>query len=167
MWLIKLLTLIIIYSSFNNAIAANQLVYYEPTIAKLTGLIRLLKFPGPPNYESIKNGDANETSAYLILNKPINIALTPKIQIGNDTPENNIKMLQLIVLNNSDLRKILAGNHVSIIGTLSHALTGHHHARVLLTVKKVKVLSPQRNMNNKLDITNEDREFLQHEHLQT
>lgn len=52
------------------------------------------------------------------------------------------------------------GNRVHITGNLSAALTGHHHARILLEVNKVKVISTKNRISKKLNLTKEDQEFL-------
>lgn len=162
-----LFLMLLIFSSF--ALAKNQTVYYEPSLVELKGVIKDLKFPGPPNYESIKNGDADEIGAYLILNSPIDVMLPSKLKNDsndNDEPEENVKILQLAVENDSDWTKIKEGNYVQLSGTLFHCLTAHHHTRVLLWVEKVKVLSTQKASGIKLDISNEDQQFISHEHLQ-
>src|SRR3990167_2563798 len=166
MQLIKLLLLPIIVFISSPSIAKNQSVYFEPKVVELEGAIRTLKFPGSPNYESIKNGDADETGPYLILNNPIDIKLVPKMQIGNDEPEKNVKIIQLVVRHDNDWKNVKEGNYVHITGTLFHALTGHHHAMVLLWINKIKVFSTQKNINKKLNITKEDKQFLDHEYLQ-
>lgn len=159
MWFIRpLLLLTFFISSF--AMAKNQLVYFEPKYVELNGVIRTLQFAGPPNYESIKNGDKDETGPYLILNHPIDAQLIPKLQNDIDVPEKNVKLLQLVVENNDDWPKIKEGNYVRIIGTLFHAHTGHHHTRVLLMIKKLSVISKQKIISNHLDFTNEDKEFM-------
>jgi hypothetical protein len=142
------------------------LVYYEPKFVELTGVIKTLVFPGPPNFESIKNGDADETGPYLILNSPIDIDLVPAIKSDNDEPEKNVKILQIAVANDNDWKKVKEGNYVTIIGNLYHSFNGHHHARVLFMIKKIKVLSKLNVINNKLDITKEDRQYMKHEYLQ-
>lgn len=141
MQFIKLLLLIIFYLISQSSIVKNQLVYFEPKSVKLNGMIKMLTFPGPPNYESIKNGDADETGPYLILSNPIDIKLVPRVQIGNDEPEKNVKLIQLVVHHDNDWKKIKEGNYVDVTGTLFHALTGHHHARILLWINKINVLS--------------------------
>lgn len=167
MQLIKLLLLFIIIFTSSFSIAKNQLVYFEPKFVEINGVIKTLKFPGPPNYRSIKDGDADETGPYLILNNPIDVQLIPKLQSDNDEPEKNVKILQLVVQNDNDWGKVKEGNYVHIIGTLFHCFTGHHHARVLLMIKKIKVLSQQKiTGSNKLNITDEDRQFMSHEYLQ-
>lgn len=144
---------------------ANQTVYFEPKVVELDGTIVTLKFPGPPNYESIKNGDRDETGPYLILSNPIDIKLSLNVQTGNDEPAKNVKLIQLIILNDSDWDKVKEGNQAHITGTLSAALTGHHHARILLDAKKINVIS-KKTIINKLDVTADDLEFLENQNLQ-
>src|SRR3990167_9100760 len=105
MWLSRRIILLILFIP-SLVIAKNQVVYFEPTLVELSGVIKTLQFPGPPNYESIKKGDRDESGPYLILDNPIDIELTPKIQIGNDEPRQNVKLIQLIVHTNSDWKKI-------------------------------------------------------------
>lgn len=155
-----LLMFFILYVISPLAIAKNQLVYFEPKIVELSGIIRTLQFPGPPNFESIKNGDANETGPYLILDNPIDIKLIPKSHGDMNEPEKNVKILQLVVVNDNDWSKVKDGHYVHIIGTLFHGFTGHHHARILLRIKKIEVLSKQKISSKKLDITDEDRRYM-------
>ena len=162
----RFILLIIICMLSSLCMAKNRLVYYEPKVVNISGVIRTLKFPGPPNYESIQNGDADETGPYLILNKPIDIDLVPNVQIGNDELEKNVKLIQLAVHYDNDWPKVKEGNYVNITGTLFHALTWHHHARVLLMIEDIKVLSKQKIVNKKLNITNEDIQFLKSQYLQ-
>lgn len=163
---IKLLLLFIFFIS-PFAMANNQIVYFEPTDVTLTGDIITLTFPGPPNYESIKNGDKEETGPYLILTDPIDIKRQPNTQASIDEPQPNVKLLQLVVVNNDDWKHVKHGNHVSVTGTLSSAITGHHHARALLEIKKINVISKQNVDNKQLDtLTDEDKKFLRLQNLQ-
>lgn len=160
MWFIRFL---IFFSFFISsiAVAKNQLVYFEPKFVELNGVIRTLQFAGPPNYESVKNGDKDETGPYLILNHPIDVQLLPKLENDIDVPEKNVKLLQLVIENNNDWAKVKEGNYVHVIGTLFHAFTGHHHARVLLIIKKITVISKQKITDAKLDLTDEDKNFME------
>jgi len=157
-----LLLLMLIIPQFS---LANQTVYFEPRTVTLDGTVITLKFPGPPNYESIKSGDRDETGPYLILDNPIDIKLSSNAQMGNDEPTKNVKLIQLIILNDCDQDKVKEGNQVHITGTLSSALTGHHHARVLLDINKISVVS-KKTIINKLDVTANDLEFLENQNLQ-
>ena len=162
MLFIRLLLLLVFFIS-PNLIAQNKLVYFEPEHVELSGVIKNMQFAGPPNYESIKDGDKDETGPYLILNNPIDVQLAPKSRGDTDMPEKNVKLLQLAVPHKKDWKKIKEGNYAHITGTLFHAFTGHHHARVLLMIEKITVTSRQKIVTNKLDITDEDKEFLKRE----
>jgi hypothetical protein len=158
------LLLLILSLITDCAFASNQVVYFEPNIVKLEGNVRMLTFPGQPNYESIKHGDAEETDAYLILSKPIDIALYDATDIGNNAAVKNVKFIQLVVDREDDWKQIKEGNNVRIEGILFSALTGHHHARVLLRVNIVNVITKSEMMSKKLNITKEDRLFLKYQH---
>lgn len=123
--------------------AKNRLVYYEPVVTKLTGVVKVKTYPGPPNYESVENGDVAETCPYLILDKPIDVDLPPHIKTNEneiDEPVVNIKVVQLAVINNSELSKLKEGSRVIVTGTLFYWFTGHHHTKVLMAVKKTQKL---------------------------
>jgi len=104
---------------------------YDPAFQELSGKLVKQSFPGLPNYESIKNGDAAETGFYLLLAKPICTTGDPKD--GTAYPQKNIMSIQLVLDQKgySLLRKYL-GKSVTIRGTLFAAHTGHHHAKVLM-----------------------------------
>ena len=96
--------LLLLFYFMPFSVYSNQIMYYQPTPVTLSGSIITLTFPGPPNYESIKQGDKPEKGAYLILSSPIDIQLL-KGQTNNnviDEPQKNVKLLQLIVLNHRD-----------------------------------------------------------------
>jgi hypothetical protein len=67
--------------------------------------------------------------------------MTLNKQMGNDIPENNLTIIQLVLLNDEDWEKIESGDYVHIKGILFHAIWGHHHTRVLLRAKKIQILS--------------------------
>lgn len=158
----KILFLLLFFVSF--PCLGNTVVNFEPTNVSLKGTVITLTFAGPPNYESIKNGDKAETRPYLILSKPIDIKL-PKTEAKNaatNEPQTNVKLIQLIVVNKNDWQNLKKGNYVEVKGTLSSSLTGHHHARALLTINKINVLAKKK-ISNKLlnNITPEDKKYLE------
>ncbi|WP_454782623.1 DUF4431 domain-containing protein [Legionella sp. WA2022007384] len=145
------------------SLANNQTFYYEPNVVELTGIIKILKFPGPPNYTSTKDGDVEETGGYLQLDKPIDVEINPTLKKNNDNqPEKNVSLLQLVVTDKDQWNKIKEGNKVRITGTLFHAHTGHHHARVLINLKEIGVFANQTEHDHKLQLTPEDQPFLNH-----
>lgn len=165
----RLLLLLLFFISF-SANASNQVVSFEPAQITLKGDIIMLTFPGPPEFESIKKGDMAEKGPYLILSNPVDVQ-SPPTQMSNhtetDETQKNVKLIQLVVFNKNDWKRIKQGNKVLVTGTLFSAITGHHHARVLLKVKKIEVISKQKISDKALEhITVEDKQYLQQQHLQ-
>jgi hypothetical protein len=161
MWFIRLCILLFFFIS-PLSIAKNRTVYFEPKVSTLSGTIIILTFPGQPNYQNIEDGDAKETGAYLVLDEPVDVKLVQKIQMDNDEPENNVKMIQLAVQNDEDWKKLENGNHVRINGDLFRAIWGHHHTTVLINVKKIDVISKEKIVNNNLSVylTDDDMEAI-------
>jgi hypothetical protein len=126
--------------------AAISVVTYEPEVIEMAGRLDLQTFPGPPNFESIKGGDAIERHFYLKLNNPVDVL--PKgghPSVDNTEPETNVRVIQLAIDGDdktlwSRFRRIGEGGHVKITGTLFHRFTGHHHSRILLNVQKMEEL---------------------------
>jgi hypothetical protein len=128
------------YPSF----ASNQVLTYGPSVVELTGTLDLQTFPGPPNYESIKNGDEIERHFYLKLDNAVDVLPRgPSTEIENPEKERNVSVIQLSISEEDDklwnrFRKLGKGAHVKIQGTLFHRFTGHHHSRILMVVSKMQ-----------------------------
>jgi Domain of unknown function (DUF4431) len=110
---------------------------YDPDTVALTGTLRRQTFPGPPNYEDIKAGDAPETGFYLGLASPICTIASPDSANDNNGSLNGVQLVQL-VLDSAGYAHLgpRVGQSVTIAGTMFAAFTGHHHAPVLLRVTK-------------------------------
>lgn len=125
----------------------NPVVTYEPSIVELTGHLDLQTFPGPPNYESIKNGDEIERHFYLTLDAPVDVLPKEKHPtVDNPDPERNVKIMQLAINSEDEalwkrFRKAGKGGRIKVTGTLFHRFTGHHHSRILLSVQKMDPLN--------------------------
>lgn len=119
------------------AVAAETWVSYEPATVTLTGRISKQVFPGPPNYESVKKGDAPEVAWVLRLERPVSV----KARKGDDFNQTrrNVRDLQL-ALGPDDFKRYrnLLGKRVAVIGGLFGAHTGHHHTAVLMSVKRIQ-----------------------------
>lgn len=90
------------------------------------GHIKTQTFAGPPNYESIENGDMPETVKVIDLLSSICVVTSDPIDVIE------IKAIQL--LDQDSLLKGLADGKVMLTGQLFVAETGHHHTKVLLNV---------------------------------
>ena len=119
--------------------AAGECLKYEPEVVTLRGTIERQTFPGPPGYESIKDGDRKETYWFLRLDRPVcTVAATYE-----NRAYAGVKVVQLVFPyprreDGTDSAYVkyrpLFGHHVAAKGTLFGQITGHHFSRVLLSV---------------------------------
>jgi hypothetical protein len=133
---------ILLFSMSGIVFASNRQVHYEPATVELTGRLDLQTFPGPPNYESIESGDEIERHFYLDLIQPVDVVVMEKNNKSavNGDSFNAVKILQLVVTKDEQwarLRELGEGRDVTIKGTLFQRFTGHHHARVLLSIESI------------------------------
>lgn len=106
---------------------------YESATVTLTGVIVSRTYPGPPNYESIKDGDEPETYWLLALSYPICVNEKPSAFYE---AAKNVRRVQLVFSSEKAYKtyRPLLGKRVTATGTLYGAHTGHHKTPVLLTV---------------------------------
>lgn len=110
---------------------------YEPRTAELRGTIELQTFPGRPGYESIQNGDEVERGWYLRLKQPIEVQKNDKDTDPNASTEKNVRILQLAMKDDISAGQIPLKKEVCVSGHLFHAISGHHHTRVLIDVQRI------------------------------
>lgn len=112
-----------------------QCLDYEPAVVSLSGTLVRQIFPGPPNYKSVAHGDAAERVWILRLRKPICVNVADHFDIH----ENGQKQVQLVLEPERYKRfRNLVGKQVTVMGTLFHAHTAHHHKKLLLTATKMR-----------------------------
>ena len=112
---------------------------YERPV-QLTGNLIRKTFPGPPNFESVKQGDTPEVAWILHLDKPVCVKARPGDDF--DVAISRLQDLQLVLGNDHDYqrsRKFLA-RKVIVTGVLFGAHTGHHHTPALLDVKDIRLM---------------------------
>ena len=119
-----------------GASAKEPCLRYEPDVVELVGVVKRHTFPGPPNYESVTQGDAPERYWLLHLSQPLCVQPSDP---GDKTqsPEPEVKSLQIIIRDYKRVRLPL-GRRVRITGTLMHAVTGHHHTKVLIQASRIE-----------------------------
>lgn len=98
----------------------------------LKGLLIRMTYPGPPNYESIEDGDTPET--YFVLKPDI------PVSCATDSPQFGSKKLMQLVVKSTDYKKYqhLVGGKVTVAGILLYAETGHHHTPLMIEVKSLR-----------------------------
>jgi len=120
--------------------STSKCLRYEPEQVVLRGVIQRVTFPGPPNYESIANGDARETSWLLKLDHAACVEATENDAI--DVAYSGIRRVQLVLEGDEyEQQKNLVGRRVEAVGTLFGQHTGHHHTEVLLEVVELRAAS--------------------------
>lgn len=120
----------------------NKVYFYQPEKVTLSGKLFLKTFPGPPNYESIKRGDSPERGWYLKLDKKIDVIVNEKKRVPENSDDESEKAVDVIQLalpyegyeEYKRKKNFKVGARIKLSGTLFRRFTGHHHARVLLSV---------------------------------
>lgn len=134
-----LATGLFLIACFSSSAVAQKCLPYEPDVVSLTGRLHYSQvFPGPPNYESVKQGDRKETALLLTLMKRIcTVGTAPQ---SYNVSETNIRTIQLVVIESAHWKTVrrLMGKRVRITGALFHAHTGHHRTKVLSSVANIR-----------------------------
>ncbi|MBS1155879.1 MAG: uncharacterized protein H6R07_1803 [Proteobacteria bacterium] len=108
---------------------------YDPEKVTLYGKLVRETYPGPPNFESVKDGDEPETGYYVHLGKSICVRDKNNQELSS---YDHVRKVQLILSAEQykQLRPRL-GKQVTLGGMLWDGNTGHYHAPVGLKVKKI------------------------------
>jgi hypothetical protein len=111
--------------------AAERCLPYEPAVVELTGTLGREVFPGPPNYEDTTRGDRPEEGFYLHLARPICTGAA-----ADEEPRTGVGLIQVLLAESAyaTLTVPRGTDTVTLRGTLSGAVSGHHHAPLLLTL---------------------------------
>jgi hypothetical protein len=112
---------------------------YAPEVVMVVGTLTPKTFPGPPNYESIRNGDRAETDWLVELHSPVCVTEDKADPDLNPSQDRVIEMQLVLDPAAYKTYKRLIGRDVIVSGTLFGAHTGHHHTPVLVTVKSIEI----------------------------
>ncbi|MDR3410411.1 MAG: DUF4431 domain-containing protein [Formivibrio sp.] len=108
---------------------------YDPEKVNLQGKLVRETYPGPPNFESVKDGDEPETGYYLHLGKSICVRDKNNQELSSYDHVKNVQLI-LSAKQYKQLRPRL-GKQVTLGGMLWDGNTGHYHAPVGFKVKKL------------------------------
>ena len=105
-----------------------------------TGTVSRETFPGPPNYESIDDGDTPETYWILTIRTPQ--CVTAEF-MESDAPYEVAKSTKRFQLAFEDAsiyksQKNLVENGAIVEGQLFAGYSGHHHTKALILVKSIE-----------------------------
>ena len=112
--------------------SAAQCLKYWPDVVTLTGVVKLRTFYGPPGYGEDPAHDSRETQALLALDRSLCV-LRGHDDEGLDVPESGQKFVTLVPGREVGFDEY-RGKHISVRGTLFHAISGHHHTPILIVV---------------------------------
>jgi hypothetical protein len=138
-WLsILLAALVTSYCPSAQAAPSDDCLSYEPASVTLSGRVFKKVFPGPPNYESVEEGDEPEAAWILRLAKPICVKADAQFEFN--VAVDNVSDIHLVLSGNqfSQVRRLSRKGTVILRGKLFHSFTGHHHTEVLMKVSLIK-----------------------------
>lgn len=118
-----LLTAAALLAGGGTAAAADCVSWDRPV--ELTGFLVDGVFPGPPEYESVADGDAALQARMLFLDEPVCVS-GPNAEDAE--PIDAIELVQITC----EMADDRLGQAVSIAGTLFPAHTGYHRTRAVL-----------------------------------
>lgn len=118
--------------------AARRCLEYGPASVALTGtIVRRMEY-GPPNYGEDPAHDAREVYWYLQLHDPI--CVNGKKDTSEEMEEEtNVRKVQIVYPNGYPEGDHWINHRASITGILFHAMTGHHHTKVLIEARKTSL----------------------------
>jgi hypothetical protein len=117
-----------------DAGSGDRCLRYGPDTARITGKLTRRTFYGAPGFGEDPEHDEKEQGFYLDLPAPV-------CTVGRDDVADRaltgVRLVQLVLdeAGYARLRPFL-GRRVTLRGTLFGAITGHHHAPLLLNVVK-------------------------------
>jgi len=118
--------------------SARRCLPFEPDTVAISGILVRRVFPGPPEFVSIRSGDAPEPGYYLHLARAVCARPSPQQSRDPDSALEARAGVRLVQLNLDSLGyarlRPRLGQRVTLRGTLSSSITGHHHAPLILAV---------------------------------
>ena len=123
-----------------NCASATRCLKYDPAPVTLTGTMFERWDFGPPNYGEDPATDSKELYFYVRLDRATCVDATLNADDNDGTSERHITLMQIVYFVRESFNKAWLGRHVAVSGTLFHAISGHHHTRVLITPTETRVL---------------------------
>jgi hypothetical protein len=116
------------------AVSASACEKYGLPNTTLAGTLSVETFFGPPGYGESPDTDAKERQAILHLAQPLCTVASDDAPAGQDQVK-----VTLVPMQPLDLRAFV-GKAVAVRGSLFHAITGHHHTDVLITLDDLPLM---------------------------
>jgi len=94
---------------------------------------------GPPGYGEDPKRDSKETHLYLHLDSEACVDADPASDINSEAVDKT-KLMQMVYFVGQPFNRAWLDKHVSVTGTLFHAITGHHWTPTLITPTETHVI---------------------------
>ncbi len=130
---------IILFATFLSMFSSAECLKDGQDVA-FTGTVSRETFPGPPNYESIDDGDTPETYWILTINTP-HCVIAESMEDGTlHELAKSTTRFQLAFQDSNIYKshKNLVENGAVVEGQLFAGHSGHHHTKALISVKSIK-----------------------------
>jgi hypothetical protein len=133
-------SIIVVFSIGYCSLAHGACLSYHDKVI-ITGNLSQHTFPEQPNYASIANGDAPST--YFFLTPPMPVCVQAGNIDENELDEPEVTRIQLVFYKDGSYARLrpFLGKKVTCKGGIFHAITGHHHSKVLLENAICKTLT--------------------------
>lgn len=109
----------------------------EPAQVTVTGILKEETFPGPPNYESVAEGDRAE-QVFVLIFEPHICTSGSSYDDSTDEPNPDVDKSELVFLGNSvklyDILRPYLDKKVQCKGQLFDAQNAEHHTSVLIQI---------------------------------
>lgn len=116
---------------------------YEPFEVSITGRVYSMLYPGPPNYESIADGDMAYRHYFLIPDTPFCTVADPSDELNGDADD--VKLVQLVLMKvgmgkwRSYMKKFY-GNKVRVTGALYCGITPGSRTPIGMDVNSISII---------------------------
>lgn len=111
---------------------------YEPQKVQLKGFLYKKSFPGPPNYQDIKNGDEEEIYWLIKPTTPFCVNANEAVWGSKLSNQSEVQLVFISNINFYKSKRHLLNKNVVITGTLFPQISGHHKTEVLITVETLE-----------------------------
>jgi len=121
--------------------AEQRQVRYEPTVVRLSGVVKIERHYGPPGFGTSPATDRQVSVPVLVLDAPVTVVGNPpnprdRLQINGDTFR-NVARMQLVFTTPGTKIGGLEGEHATFTGTLFQKVSGENYTDVLMSVQGV------------------------------
>lgn len=135
-WTFIVMACLVMGLALPSGAGQDECVYAGDTV-ELAGTLTRETFPGPPNYQSIEEGDAPETYWFVTRDEPVCVyGWSPEREKYYRLGE--LDRFQLVLTRKQyEENSHLVTDRIYVKGQLFTGMTGHHHTEALIDVSDI------------------------------